>query len=145
MVETIIGTTNLQRIFHPYLSQIHIENHVNSQHIHKHQSLLMPSLTLIGVHAVALETPYNWDYWYACHCGNWISILEGSDLPKHDAAVTWRQSWCIIDGQQQQASSQTWHMEIKHFSLIDWVEQSQLILNEITSSIVAQISPKTIA
>jgi hypothetical protein len=90
----------------------------------------MSMLTLIGVHAIALEISYNWGYCHACHSGDWIqthepksyhthssteaecitavnikkiifyfkSILEGSGLPKHDAAVIYEDSHGV-DGQ----------------------------------------------
>mmetsp|Transcript_23363 Transcript_23363/g.33516 ORF Transcript_23363/g.33516 Transcript_23363/m.33516 type:complete len:1554 (+) Transcript_23363:3270-7931(+) len=63
------------------------------------------------------------------------SILDDLDIPQDEATVLFEDNnGALMMANAQQPTRRTRHMDIKHFSLLDWVERDLLILQSITSS-----------
>jgi hypothetical protein len=75
----------------------------------------------------------------ACEIGRMVlyfrSLLEDLGQPQHHATTLYEDNrGALYMANQQQASNRTRHIDIKHFALIDWVEQDLMLLAGIKSS-----------
>jgi deoxyuridine 5'-triphosphate nucleotidohydrolase len=75
----------------------------------------------------------------ACEVGKMIlyfrSLLEDLGQPQHSATIMFEDNrGALFMANAQQASTRTRHIDIKHFALVDWVEQDLMILEEIASA-----------
>ena len=75
----------------------------------------------------------------ACEVGKMIlyfrSLLEDLGRPQHDATVMFEDNrGALFMANAQQASTRTRHIDIKHFALVDWVEQDLMILEDIKTA-----------
>jgi hypothetical protein len=75
----------------------------------------------------------------ACEVGKMIlyfrSLLEDLGQPQHNATVMFEDNrGALFMANAQQASTRTRHIDIKHFALVDWVEQDLMILEEIKTA-----------
>jgi deoxyuridine 5'-triphosphate nucleotidohydrolase len=63
------------------------------------------------------------------------SLMEDVGIPQTDATVLYEDnSGALLMANAQQPTRRTRHMEIKHFALLDWVEQDLLILQHVPTS-----------
>jgi hypothetical protein len=74
----------------------------------------------------------------ACEAGKMIlyyrSILEDLDIPQHHATILYEDNHgALLMANAQQPTKRTRHMDIKKFSLLDWVEQDLLTLHRIST------------
>jgi len=74
----------------------------------------------------------------ACEAGKMIlyyrSILEDLDIPQHHATILYEDNHeALLMANAQQPTKRTPHMDIKTFSLLDWVEQDLLTLHRIST------------
>jgi hypothetical protein len=64
------------------------------------------------------------------------SVLWGLNVPQEAATITYEDNGaCTAMANPQKPSPKTRHMDIKYFSLCNWVEQDLLILNRIDTKI----------
>eukprot|EP00590_Aulacoseira_subarctica_P009283 CAMPEP_0172419932 /NCGR_PEP_ID=MMETSP1064-20121228/6327_1 /TAXON_ID=202472 /ORGANISM="Aulacoseira subarctica , Strain CCAP 1002/5" /LENGTH=1080 /DNA_ID=CAMNT_0013159633 /DNA_START=39 /DNA_END=3281 /DNA_ORIENTATION=+ len=75
----------------------------------------------------------------ACEVGKMIlyfrSLLEDLGRPQHDATVMFEDNrGALFMANAQQASTRTRHIDIKHFALVDWVEQDLMILEDVKTA-----------
>ncbi len=76
----------------------------------------------------------------ACNTGKMIlyiwSILRDLDIPQEAATLLYEDNnGCTAMGNAQKPTSRTRHIDIKFFSLCDWVEQDLMILDQINTLI----------
>ena len=74
----------------------------------------------------------------ACDAGKMIlffrSILEDLGIPQAEATVLFEDNMgALLMANAKQPTRRTRHMEIKHFSLLDWVERDLLLLQTVTT------------
>jgi hypothetical protein len=74
----------------------------------------------------------------ACDAGKMIlffrSILEDLGIPQEEATVLYEDNTgALMMANAQQPTKRTRHIDIKHFALLDWVEQDLLILQAIST------------
>jgi hypothetical protein len=87
----------------------------------------------------------------ACETGKMIlfyrSLMEDLGLEQSDATVLFEDNnGALLMANAQQPTKRTRHMDIKHFALLDWVEQDMLILETIsTSDNVSDAMTKTLS
>ena len=63
------------------------------------------------------------------------SIFQDLGIPQEDATILYEDnSGALLMANAQQPTKRTRHMDIKHFSLLDWVERDLLLLKEISTS-----------
>jgi hypothetical protein len=63
------------------------------------------------------------------------SLLEDMYIPQHHATFLYEDNnGALLMPNAQQPTRQTRHMDIKHFFLLDWVQQDLLLLKEISTS-----------
>ena len=75
----------------------------------------------------------------ACEVGKMIlyfrSLLEDLGQPQHSATIMFEDNrGALFMANAQQASTRTRHIDIKHFALVDWVEQDLMILEDIPTA-----------
>jgi hypothetical protein len=75
----------------------------------------------------------------ACHVGKMIlffrSVLHDLNIPQHHATVMFEDNrGAVFMANAQQTSQRTRHIDIKHFALIDWVEQDLMVLDDIPTA-----------
>ncbi len=64
------------------------------------------------------------------------SILWDLNVPQEAATLLYKDNdGCTAMGNAQKPTSRTRHIDIKYFSLCDWVEQDLMILDRIDTSI----------
>jgi hypothetical protein len=75
------------------------------------------------------------------------SLMEDIGLPQNDATVLFEDNnGALLMANTQQPTKRTRHIDIKHFALLDWVEQDMIILEDIpTSENVADSMTKTLS
>ena len=75
------------------------------------------------------------------------SLMEDIGLPQNDATVLFEDNnGALLMANAQQPTKRTRHIDIKHFALLDWVEQDMIILEDIpTSENVADSMTKTLS
>lgn len=62
------------------------------------------------------------------------SILQDLGIPQEEATVLYEDNTgALLMANAQQPTKRTRHMDIKHFSLLDWVERDLLILQDIST------------
>lgn len=62
------------------------------------------------------------------------SLLDELDLPQHSATILYEDNTgALLMANAQQPTRRTRHMDIKHFTLLDWVEQDLLQLQQIST------------
>ena len=63
------------------------------------------------------------------------SLLEDLGQPQHSATIMFEDNrGALFMANAQQASTRTRHIDIKHFALVDWVEQDMMILEDIPTA-----------
>jgi hypothetical protein len=75
----------------------------------------------------------------ACDAGKMIlyfrSILEDLNIPQSEATILYEDNnGALLMANAQQPTRRTRHMDIKKFSLLDWVERDLIILHNINTS-----------
>jgi hypothetical protein len=80
------------------------------------------------------------EFMAACNAGRMImyirSILWDLDIPQEAATVLYEDDdGCTAMGNAQKSTSHTQHIDIKFFSLCDWVERDLILLKRIDTSI----------
>jgi hypothetical protein len=64
------------------------------------------------------------------------SILWDLNIPQEAGTLLYEDNHsCIAMGNAQKPTTRTWHIDIKYFSLCDWVGRDLMILNRINTSI----------
>lgn len=62
------------------------------------------------------------------------SIFEDLGIPQEDATILYEDNTgALMMANAQQPTKRTRHMDIKHFSLLDWVERDLLLLQNIST------------
>jgi hypothetical protein len=63
------------------------------------------------------------------------SLMEDVGIPQEDVTVMYEDNnGALLMANAQQPTRRTRHMEIKHFALLDWVEQDLLILEHVPTA-----------